>query len=76
MDGRHGSSPRLQRGLAGFAIFCVLVSAAFSGLRKRNQSKRLQYAKKKLLVHAINDDRCTGCDACVTVCPTDVLDLD
>jgi NAD-dependent dihydropyrimidine dehydrogenase PreA subunit len=28
-----------------------------------------------LLVHSINDDRCTGCDACVTVCPTDVLEL-
>jgi ferredoxin len=23
----------------------------------------------------INDDRCTGCDACVAVCPTNVLDL-
>lgn len=25
------------------------------------------------LVHSINDDRCVGCDACVDVCPTDVL---
>jgi thioredoxin reductase/NAD-dependent dihydropyrimidine dehydrogenase PreA subunit len=29
----------------------------------------------KLLVHSINDDRCTGCDACIEVCPTDVLEL-
>jgi putative YpdA family bacillithiol system oxidoreductase len=28
-----------------------------------------------MLLHSINDDRCTGCDACVTVCPTDVLGL-
>lgn len=31
--------------------------------------------RKRLLIHSINDDRCTGCDACVTVCPTDVLEL-
>ncbi|MDB4965361.1 MAG: 4Fe-4S ferredoxin iron-sulfur binding domain protein [Myxococcales bacterium] len=62
-------------GLAGFAIFCVLISAAFGGLKKRSQAKRLLNAKRKLLVHSINDDRCTGCEACVTVCPTDVLEL-
>lgn len=27
------------------------------------------------LVHSINDDRCIGCEACVDVCPTEVLDL-
>jgi ferredoxin len=62
--------------LLGFAIFCVLVSAAITGLRKRGQEKRLQNAKRKLLIHSINDDRCTGCEACITVCPTDVLELD
>ena len=61
--------------LLGFALFCVLVSAAVGGLRRRRQTKRLQNAKRKLLIHSINDDRCTGCDACVTVCPTDVLEL-
>ncbi len=61
--------------LLGFAILCVLVSAAITGLRKRSQHKRLQNAKRKLLIHSINDDRCTGCEACITVCPTDVLEL-
>jgi putative YpdA family bacillithiol system oxidoreductase len=37
--------------------------------------KRRRVVHRKLLVHSINDDRCTGCDACVTVCPTDVLEL-
>jgi thioredoxin reductase/ferredoxin len=32
-------------------------------------------AGPRVLVHDINDDRCTGCDACVAVCPTNVLDL-
>lgn len=32
-------------------------------------------AAPAILVHDINDDRCTGCDACVAVCPTNVLDL-
>lgn len=27
------------------------------------------------LLHSINDDRCIGCEACIDVCPTDVLDL-
>src|SRR5512138_4012374 len=32
-------------------------------------------AGPRVLIHDINDDRCTGCDACVAVCPTNVLDL-
>jgi thioredoxin reductase (NADPH) len=27
------------------------------------------------LLHSINDDRCIGCEACIDVCPTEVLDL-
>lgn len=46
-------------------------------LRSRGGPAKLPEAPRKvrLLVHSINDDRCTGCDACVTVCPTDVLEL-
>jgi thioredoxin reductase/ferredoxin len=60
-------------GLVGFAILCVLFSAFVSGMKTRLARRR--QSQKKLLIHSINDDRCTGCDACVTVCPTDVLDL-
>ena len=35
----------------------------------------LAMSAPRILVHAINDDRCVGCDACVAVCPTNVLDL-
>ena len=34
-----------------------------------------QTVAPRILVHSINDDRCTGCDACVAVRPTNVLDL-
>src|SRR6476659_481285 len=60
-------------GLVGIAILCVLFSAAWGGIKA--QLARRKQSDKKLLIHSINDDRCTGCDACVTVCPTDVLEL-
>jgi thioredoxin reductase/ferredoxin len=60
-------------GLIVFALLCVLFSAAWRATSRWLKARRTP--KKRLLVHSINDDRCTGCDACVTVCPTDVLDL-
>jgi thioredoxin reductase/NAD-dependent dihydropyrimidine dehydrogenase PreA subunit len=42
--------------------------------RKKAEAMALQPAPR-VLIHSINDDRCTGCDACVAVCPTDVLEL-
>jgi putative YpdA family bacillithiol system oxidoreductase len=56
-----------------FALLCVLISAAWRAVRGWLKARRTP--QKKLLIHSINDDRCTGCDACVTVCPTDVLEL-
>jgi putative YpdA family bacillithiol system oxidoreductase len=59
----------------------VLLMAVFTmlGARKHRYSLagRLPTAAPgpRILVHDINDDRCTGCDACVAVCPTNVLDL-
>src|SRR5450432_572644 len=54
------------------AVF-TMVSA-----RKRHRAAvapRAATPGPRILVHDINDDRCTGCDACVAVCPTNVLDL-
>ena len=55
-----------------FGGLCVGVSVLISAIRGK---KTKQALPKKLLVHSINDDRCTGCEACITVCPTDVLAL-
>ncbi len=57
----------------------VLVMAVFTAVGSRRRLKA-QVAPAKVvgpavLIHDINDDRCTGCDACVAVCPTNVLDL-
>src|SRR5688572_23139169 len=52
----------------------VSLAAARKG-RHPAAGHQAQPAQQKILVHAINDDRCTGCDACVAVCPTNVLDL-
>lgn len=66
------------------SIFLVFVSAKLGGAQKRVVhtkllSKRVggiaEAPRKRLLIHSINDDRCTGCEACITVCPTDVLEL-
>jgi thioredoxin reductase (NADPH) len=53
------------------AVFTML------GARKRHRAvmQPATVVGPAILVHDINDDRCTGCDACVAVCPTNVLDL-
>jgi thioredoxin reductase/ferredoxin len=62
--------------LGGVAI---LVMAVFTMLSARKRHRAIvapaTAAGPRILVHDINDDRCTGCDACVAVCPTNVLDL-
>jgi len=62
--------------LLGVAI--VLMAASyFRGLRRARRDKALadEAPLARILIHSINGDRCTGCDACVVVCPTDVLEL-
>jgi thioredoxin reductase/ferredoxin len=62
--------------LGGLAILLMAVFTMVSA-RKRHHATvaPAQVVGPRVLVHDINDDRCTGCDACVAVCPTNVLDL-
>ena len=63
--------------LGGLAItVMVIVSVVASRKTRRVASAQApQASQPRILVHDINDDRCVGCDACVAVCPTNVLDL-
>ena len=62
--------------LGGLAILLMaMVSAVSSRRARKRHSKRAETTGPRILIHDINDDRCTGCDACVAVCPTNVLDL-
>ncbi|MCB9571642.1 MAG: NAD(P)-binding domain-containing protein [Kofleriaceae bacterium] len=60
------------------ALAIVLMSVVSALQARKARRARAQPAATpgpRILVHDINDDRCTGCDACVAVCPTNVLDL-
>jgi thioredoxin reductase/ferredoxin len=57
--------------VGAFTILCMILGVALRGRRKRVAKP----APKPKLIHSINDDRCIACDACVDVCPTDVLEL-
>jgi thioredoxin reductase (NADPH) len=63
--------------LLGLAIALMSGSHYFTVRRDRRRTAQAEAKRTQLpvLVHSINDDRCTGCDACVVVCPTNVLDL-
>ena len=61
--------------LGGLAI-AVMALFTMLGARKAQRAQATAPAAgPRILIHDINDDRCTGCDACVAVCPTNVLDL-
>jgi thioredoxin reductase/ferredoxin len=62
--------------LGSLAIAVMAVFTVLSGRRRQAaQVAPAAVAGPRILIHDINDDRCTGCDACVAVCPTNVLDL-
>ena len=58
--------------LGGLAI---LVMVTFTMLSARKRHMPAHVVGPRVLVFDINDDRCTGCDACVAICPANVLDL-
>src|SRR5262245_23514451 len=62
--------------LGGLAVLVMVTFTMVSAHRRaRAVIQPAQVVGPRILVHDINDDRCTGCDACVAVCPTNVLDL-
>ncbi|HUJ58035.1 MAG TPA: NAD(P)-binding domain-containing protein, partial [Kofleriaceae bacterium] len=61
--------------LGGFAILLMATFTMISARRRHRGHAPKAIVGPRVLVHDINDDRCTGCDACVAVCPTNVLDL-
>lgn len=69
--------------MLGALAISVMALVAINNARKGAHPDRFHQKRPELppnqqvriLVHAINDDRCVGCDACVAVCPTNVLDL-
>jgi thioredoxin reductase/ferredoxin len=60
-------------GCLAAALLCAAVGA-FSRPRRKHTTPPPP-PDRPMLIHSINDDRCIGCDACVHVCPTDVLEL-
>jgi thioredoxin reductase/ferredoxin len=58
-----------------FAGAAVLV---LWGLRQGQRRRVVEAAPaepQRYLIHAINDERCTGCETCISACPTNVLAL-
>ena len=53
----------------------LLVFGAIADDRRARIRRRRPARIELPLLHSINDDRCIGCEACVDVCPTEVLEL-
>ncbi|MEO7729352.1 MAG: NAD(P)-binding domain-containing protein, partial [Kofleriaceae bacterium] len=62
----------------------ALVAAVLLGMGAVLDDRRARYRRKHTLgvaprglplLHSLNNDRCIGCEACIDVCPTEVLDL-
>ena len=60
--------------IAAAAALLLGLGALVEDRRTRIRRRRADRVELPLL-HSINDDRCIGCEACVDVCPTEVLEL-
>ena len=71
---------------AGVPLVILAVALLFMGLGALIDDRRSRYRRQLdvvgepveaviPLLHSINDDRCIGCEACIDVCPTKVLEL-
>ena len=64
--------------IAGVSVALLALGAVIDdrrARRKRNEEIQPPLEAVLPLLHSINDDRCIGCEACVDVCPTEVLEL-
>jgi len=70
--------PTVPIAIGALALLLLALGAIVDDRRAR-LARRIAHAEAVEavvpLLHSINDDRCIGCEACVDVCPTDVLDL-
>jgi formate hydrogenlyase subunit 6/NADH:ubiquinone oxidoreductase subunit I len=62
--------------LVALALILASSSHLWNLRRQRLKAKAEERAEagRAILIHSINEDRCVGCDACIAVCPTDVLE--
>jgi thioredoxin reductase/ferredoxin len=71
--------PAIPTIIAIVAILALALGAVLDDrrarVRRREQAAGLDIETVLPLLHSINDDRCIGCEACIDVCPTEVLDL-
>ena len=64
--------------IAGVALALLALGAITDDRRARIRRREVEAPPVEAILplkHSINDDRCIGCEACVDVCPTEVLDL-
>lgn len=66
--------PTVPLAIALSSAVLLLLGAILDDRRARVR-RRAEVSVDPPLVHSINDDRCIGCEACVDVCPTEVLEL-